>query len=32
MHSPQVVQATEQAYPNGAAIPAWTGPSWSQIF
>ncbi|MDO8954916.1 MAG: MetQ/NlpA family ABC transporter substrate-binding protein [Gammaproteobacteria bacterium] len=24
MHSPQVVQATEQAYPNGAAIPAWT--------
>jgi D-methionine transport system substrate-binding protein len=23
MHSPQVVQATEQAYPNGAAIPAW---------
>jgi D-methionine transport system substrate-binding protein len=27
MHSPQVVQATEQAYPNGAAIPAWTGPS-----
>lgn len=24
MHSPQVVQATMQAYPNGAAIPAWS--------
>jgi D-methionine transport system substrate-binding protein len=27
MHSPQVVQATEQAYPNGAAIPAWAASS-----
>jgi D-methionine transport system substrate-binding protein len=24
MHSSQVIQATEQAYPNGGAIPAWT--------
>jgi D-methionine transport system substrate-binding protein len=27
MHSPEVVKATEQVYPNGAAIPAWTSSS-----